>query len=157
MRLVLASSSPRRREILALLGLDHEVRPPDVEEILEPGAPAGREAQRLAVQKSESTAVEPGELVLAADTLVVLDDEILVKPADGADAVRMLMRLQGRPHTVYTGLALRRSRACGSARLLRLIARNTLPAANRWTRPERTEFRVSAPPSWSGSRASTST
>ena len=107
MRLVLASSSPRRREILALLGLDHEVRPPNVEEILEPGAPAGREAQRLAVQKSEATAVEPGELVLAADTLVVLDDEIMVKPADGADAVRMLMRLQGRPHTVYTGLALR--------------------------------------------------
>ena len=107
MRLVLASGSPRRREILWLLSLEHEARPAAVEEELRPGEDAGVEARRLAVEKASAIPSGPEELILAADTLVVLGDEILGKPANEADAVRMLMQLQGRRHEVFTGLALR--------------------------------------------------
>lgn len=104
---MLASSSPRRREILQLLSLECEIRPPSVEEALLPGEAPDSEAMRLAIEKADATRWSTGELILAADTLVVLGDEILGKPTDEADAVRMLMRLQGRQHEVYTGLALR--------------------------------------------------
>ena len=107
MKFVLASGSPRRREILYLLGLEHEVRPPDVDERLRPGEAPGVQARRLAVEKASSTAADGDDLILAADTLVVLGEEILGKPVDEADAVRMLMKLQGRKHEVHTGLALR--------------------------------------------------
>ena len=107
MKVVLASGSPRRREILYLLGLEHEVRPPDVDERLRPGEAPGVQARRLAVEKASSTAADGDDLILAADTLVVLGEEILGKPIDEADAVRMLVKLQGRQHEVHTGLALR--------------------------------------------------
>ena len=107
MKFVLASGSPRRREILYLLGLEHEVRPPDVDERLRPGEAPGVQARRLAVEKASSTAADGDDLILAADTLVVLGEEILGKPIDEADAVRMLVKLQGRQHEVHTGLALR--------------------------------------------------
>ncbi|MBT8479897.1 MAG: septum formation inhibitor Maf [Gemmatimonadetes bacterium] len=107
MRLVLASGSPRRKEILDLLGLDHEVRPPAVDEELRAGEVPAVQARRLAVEKVTASAADAGELIVAADTLVVLGDEILGKPGDAVDAVRMLMQLQGRRHEVYTGLALR--------------------------------------------------
>lgn len=107
MRLVLASGSPRRREILRLLSLEHETRLAAVDEELRPGEDARIEARRLAVEKASAIPCGPEEVILAADTLVVLGDEILGKPADEADAVRMLMRLQGRRHEVFTGLALR--------------------------------------------------
>lgn len=107
MRLVLASASPRRREILQLLGLEHEVRPPLVEETLRPGVGPMEEARRLAVEKAAAIVAARVDLVLAADTLVVLGDEILGKPKDEADGVAMLGKLQGREHEVFTGLALR--------------------------------------------------
>ncbi len=107
MILVLASGSPRRREILELLGLEHEVRPPAVDEQLRSGEDPGVEARRLAVEKASATAGDRDDLILAADTLVVLGEETLGKPVDEADAIRMLMKLQGRRHEVYTGLALR--------------------------------------------------
>ena len=107
MRLVLASGSPRRREILHLLGLEHEIRPPDVDERLSPGVEPGAQARRLAVEKVSSTAGDADDMILAADTLVVLGEEVLGKPADEADALRMLLKLQGRQHEVHTGLALR--------------------------------------------------
>ncbi|MGB5673087.1 MAG: Maf family protein [Gemmatimonadota bacterium] len=107
MRLVLASGSPRRREILSLLGLEHEMRPPNVDERLRAGEEPGVQARRLAVEKASGTAGHGDDLILAADTLVVLGEEILGKPVDEADALRMLMKLQGRRHEVHTGLALR--------------------------------------------------
>ncbi|MCL7961192.1 MAG: Maf family protein [marine benthic group bacterium] len=107
MRLVLASGSPRRREILQLLGLHHEIRPPEVDERLRSGEEPGVQARRLAVEKASSIAGDGDDLILAADTLVVLGEEILGKPADEADASTMLMKLQGRQHAVHTGLALR--------------------------------------------------
>ncbi len=106
MKIVLASGSPRRREIFELLALDCVVRPPDVEETILEGMGPEEEARRLAMAKAAATVSDPGELVVAADTLVALDNEILGKPVDPADAFRMLMRLQGRRHEVFTGLAV---------------------------------------------------
>jgi septum formation protein len=106
-RIVLASSSPRRREILSALGLTFEARPSDVDESLRDGEGAFDAAERLAREKAASVASEaPDALVVAADTLVVLDGEALGKPKDRADARRTLSRLAGRAHDVVTAVAL---------------------------------------------------
>jgi septum formation protein len=104
--LILASASPRRRELLAALGLTPPVRPVDVDETPLDGEPAVDCVLRLARAKAEAGA-GPGELVLAADTLVVLDGRILGKPADPEDAAVMLGQLAGRDHLVQTGVAVR--------------------------------------------------
>ncbi len=104
-RLVLASGSPRRRELLSSLGLACTVRPVDLDETPHPGETAKDLVRRLARSKARALA-EPGELVLAADTVVVLDGDILGKPRDAADAAAVLARLAGREHTVATGVAL---------------------------------------------------
>ncbi|HUP18847.1 MAG TPA: Maf family protein [Gemmatimonadota bacterium] len=106
--LILASASPRRRQVLAQLGLEFEVRPAP-EEVEEPWD--GREAPaefacRLAATKAKAVAAaRPEALVLAADTIVVLDAEVLGKPAGESGAREMLVRLAGREHTVFTGVA----------------------------------------------------
>lgn len=105
--LVLASGSPRRREILTALGLTFTVRLPDPEETIVPGESPESAVLRLAEQKADSVSVAPSELVLAADTVVVLDGDLLGKPVDDREAIEMLMRLGGRSHEVFTGLALR--------------------------------------------------
>jgi septum formation protein len=105
--LVLASSSPRRREILAALGLAFDVRAADVDETLREGETPFDAAERLAREKAAVVAAEAGDaLVIAADTLVVRDGEALGKPKDRADARRMLALLAGRAHEVVTGVAL---------------------------------------------------
>ncbi len=104
MRLVLASQSPRRRELLGLLGLDPEVRPAHADETLHPGEPAEAYVRRVAREKAAAVA---GELVLGADTAVVLGEEVLGKPRDAEDARRMLRALSGRDHRVLTGVCLR--------------------------------------------------
>lgn len=106
-RLILASGSPRRRDILTALGLAFEVRPPDVDETLRPGEGAAAAARRLAERKATAVEADPDALVLAADTIVVLDGELLGKPTGPNDAIAMLGRLAGRSHEVITGLALR--------------------------------------------------
>jgi nucleoside triphosphate pyrophosphatase len=103
-RLVLASASPRRRQLLEMLGITVDVRPPHVPEIRRPGEAPRDYALRLAQEKARAV---PGELVLAADTIVVLGEEILEKPQDAEDALQMLLRLQGRTHEVVTAVALR--------------------------------------------------
>ena len=103
--LILASASPRRRELLDMLGLTYEIRAVDVDESVLEGETPEELVVRLARDKA-SAKVRPDELVLAADTIVVLDDMILGKPTDPDDAVRMLSRLQGRAHVVLTGVAL---------------------------------------------------
>ena len=108
--LVLASQSPRRREILRQAGMEFTVRVADVDESALPGeSPAGY-VQRLAAAKAFAIEVAEGETVLGADTTVVIDGEILGKPADAADARRMLARLSGRRHEVLTGVCLRRGK-----------------------------------------------
>ncbi|NLV74171.1 MAG: septum formation protein Maf [Chloroflexi bacterium] len=103
--LVLASASPRRRELLAYLGAPFTVHSAEVEESAANAKEPGRLAVRLAENKAAAIDA-PGAMVLAADTIVVLDDEILGKPTDGADAECMLVRLGGRSHLVMTGLVL---------------------------------------------------
>lgn len=105
--LVLASGSPRRRDLLDALGVRFTVRPVDVDETPHPGEAPRTYVERLARAKA-SERVEAGELVLGADTIVVLDGELLGKPADVAEARSMLGRLAGREHTVFTGVALAR-------------------------------------------------
>jgi septum formation protein len=107
MRLVLASQSPRRREILERAGLPFTVRVSGVPEEIEPGEGSVDYVRRLACVKAEAVHRDPDEIVLGADTVVVLDEHILGKPADERDAVRMLRMLSGREHTVLTGICLR--------------------------------------------------
>lgn len=105
--IVLASSSPRRREILASLGLSFDVRATDVDETLRAGESPYDAAERLAREKAAAAGHEAdGALVVAADTLVVCDGEALGKPRDRADARRMLSLLAGRAHEVVSGVAL---------------------------------------------------
>lgn len=102
--LVLASASPRRRELLGLLGIAIEVRPAHIAEVRAPGEAPDAYVIRLAREKAAAVA---GDWVLAADTTVALDGELLEKPVDAADALRMLRALQGRTHHVFTAVALR--------------------------------------------------
>jgi septum formation protein len=102
--LVLASSSPRRRQLLEMLGIGIRVVPSHIPEVREPGETPVAYAERLARQKAASVA---GRFVLGADTTVVLGDAVLEKPADAEDAVRMLRSLQGRTHEVVTAVALK--------------------------------------------------
>jgi septum formation protein len=101
--LTLASSSPRRRQLLEMLGLTVRVVAPNVPEVRRPVETPVDYVERLAREKALSVR---GRLVLGADTTVVVRDEILEKPADPADALRMLSKLQGRTHQVVTSVAL---------------------------------------------------
>jgi septum formation protein len=102
---ILASSSPRRRELLTLIGLRHEVRPADVDETLLPGEIPWVYAERLARAKAQASAA-PGSVSIGSDTIVVVDGDVLGKPRDEADAAAMLRRLSGRLHTVMTAVAV---------------------------------------------------
>ncbi len=105
--LILASASPRRREFLDRLGLQFEVLPADVDETPHPEEPPRDYVLRVAQSKAAHVArSHSGRLVLAADTTVVLDGEILGKPRDAEDARRMLTRLSGREHHVLSGVAV---------------------------------------------------
>ena len=107
-RLVLASASPRRRQLLETIGLEVEVRPVSVHETVRPGETGVDAAERLAREKAEAAACSDGEVLVAADTLVVLDGESMGKPADDAEARAFLERLSGRTHEVVTGYCVRR-------------------------------------------------
>ncbi|TBR13316.1 MAG: septum formation inhibitor Maf [Lysobacter sp.] len=104
--LYLASRSPRRRELLARLGLDPHLLDIDIPEVRQPGEPAFDYVRRVSREKAGAGLLEvmavPGALVLAADTEVVLDDEVFGKPVDAADAAAMLGRLSGRTHQVVS-------------------------------------------------------
>jgi len=106
-RLVLASSSPRRRQLLGLLGLVPEVDPADIDESWVPGELPVPHAERLARTKAAVVAGRhPDAAVVAADTIVVIDGEILGKPDDAEHAAEMLRRLAGREHLVHTAIAV---------------------------------------------------
>ena len=114
-RIILGSASPRRRELLSQIGVEFEVRVSDKEEIYKSSIPE-EIVKELSLMKAENVASDLLEniadgsikdtVVIGADTIVVLDDEILGKPSDEEDAVCMLTRLQGREHWVYTGVAV---------------------------------------------------
>ena len=107
MSIVLASASPRRRELLQTAGVEFTVCVSDAEERIPPGTSPHEAVMLLAKQKALAVAKDrPNDLVIGADTVVVYDGAILGKPADEADAARMLRMLSGRTHTVYTGVCL---------------------------------------------------
>jgi septum formation protein len=105
--LILASASPRRRELLSAAGIHHRILPPEVDETQLPGEDPVEYVQRLA--RAKALAINSGgdDIILAADTVVCLQREVFGKPSDPADAVRMLRRLRGRAHLVFTGVCLR--------------------------------------------------
>lgn len=106
---VLASNSPRRKELLAGLGLDFEVRIiKDIDESYPASLPASEVAQYIAEKKAAAykPTLQPDELIITADTVVIVGDDILGKPKDEADAVRMLREISGRTHQVTTGVSL---------------------------------------------------
>lgn len=108
-RIVLASQSPRRRELLRLIGIPHDVAPADIDETQLPDESPTAHAERLAREKALTIAkAMPDAVVIGSDTIVVLDGVVLGKPIDDADAARMLRLLSGRTHTVHTAVAIAR-------------------------------------------------
>jgi len=107
-RLVLASASPRRKDLLADLGLPFDVRPADVDETPQPGESPEALVARLAGSKAEAgaRATGPDAVVVGADTIVAIGDDVLGKPADAVGAADMLRRLAARTHRVLTGVAV---------------------------------------------------
>lgn len=107
-RIVLASGSPRRQELLTRIGIrDFTVRVPQVEEWYPEGLTPPEIVSYISREKSQAVPSEEDEIVITADTMVFLDDQRLGKPLDEADALRMLTALQGRRHTVCTGVTVR--------------------------------------------------
>lgn len=107
MDLILASQSPRRSELLRNAGFSFQVRARPVEEVRAPGEPPQAYAMRLGRAKAEAAWEGGNEIVLGADTIVVIGDKVLEKPADIPDARAMLAALSGREHVVITGICLR--------------------------------------------------
>lgn len=106
-KIILASASPRRRELLAQAGFEFEVVTSDVEEVVDPSLTPDKLVMSLARQKAQAVAQNRADCaVIGSDTVVVLDGKVLGKPRDEADAVRMLESLSGRKHEVYTGVCI---------------------------------------------------
>lgn len=110
MHLILASQSPRRSELLRTAGFSFTLRARPVEEVRRTGEPAVDYVRRLAREKSDAAWERDDEIVLGADTIVMLGDRVLEKPRDSEDACAMLAELSGRVHTVITGICLRHAR-----------------------------------------------
>lgn len=113
---ILASQSPRRRELLSLVGIAHAVQPADIDETPWPNEDPRAHCERLAREKVATVAArEPDALVIGSDTIVIVDGDVLGKPADDAEARAMLARLSGRSHVVMTAVAARwRGRECSA-------------------------------------------
>ncbi|WP_421118231.1 Maf family protein [Aquihabitans daechungensis] len=145
--LVLASGSPRRRDLLAASGFAFDVRPADVDESPLPGEGAEELVHRLAVAKAEAglaAAPERPVVVLAADTLVSVDGEVLGKPLDPADAARMLRLLSGSRHQVLTGVAVATSTATAATLSVEVETTHVHMAA--WTEDQIAAYVASGEP-----------
>lgn len=128
MRFVLASASPRRVELLRSAGFEFDVIPAEVDEAIDVEETPDGYARRVAQLKAQAVAARvSGRVVLAADTIVVVDHEVLGKPADAADARRMLRRLSGREHVVMTAICL--ISEGGAKRIQTAVARTTVEFA----------------------------
>jgi septum formation protein len=115
-RVILASASPRRRQLLDLIGIAHEVRPANIDETMRPRETPRRHAERLAREKASAVAKrDPDLITIGADTIVVVNRKVLGKPRDADDAARMLALLSGREHVVTTAVAVSRGKKLRSA------------------------------------------
>ena len=106
MQLILASQSPRRKELLGLFHIPFTVRVADIDEAMDPSASPYDEVARVSLLKAQAVSREEDDIVIAADTIVVCDGQVLGKPRDEADARRMLQLLSGRDHQVMTGMTV---------------------------------------------------
>ena len=106
MNIILASQSPRRKELMGLLKVPFIIRVADIDETMDPGKAPYDEVARVSRLKAQAVPHETGDIVIAADTIVVCDDQVLGKPRDEQDAFRMLRLLSGRSHQVMTGLTV---------------------------------------------------
>lgn len=113
MKVILASQSPRRRELLGMTGLDFVVQAADIDETMDPAKDPYDEVARVSRLKALAVKREPEDIVVAADTIVVCGGQVLGKPRDEADALRMLRSLSGRTHQVMTGMTV----LCGERRV----------------------------------------
>lgn len=112
MQLILASGSPRRRELLGLFGIPFAVRAADIDETMDPEKAPFDEVARVSRAKAMTVPRQQEDVVIAADTIVVCQGKVLGKPADPAEAVRMLTLLSGRDHQVMTGCTVLRDEKC---------------------------------------------
>lgn len=112
MNVILASQSPRRRELLGLFRIPFQVKVADIDESMEPGADPAAQVALVSRRKAEAIERNTDDIIIAADTIVVCDGEILGKPQSEADAFRMLKLLSGRSHQVMTGLTVIRGDRC---------------------------------------------
>jgi septum formation protein len=106
MKVILASQSPRRRELLGLLRIPFDVRVADIDETMDPHLPAGEEVGRVSRNKAMAIAADENEIIIAADTIVVVDGRVLGKPQSPDHARQMLKSLSGRDHQVMTGVTV---------------------------------------------------
>ena len=105
--IILASKSPRRKQLLSMMGLEFTVQTADIDETMDPSQTPAHEVAAVSARKAEKiAALHPQDVIVSADTIVVIDGKILGKPKDEQDAARMLRLLSGRTHTVYTGLTV---------------------------------------------------
>ena len=114
MNLILASQSPRRKELLDLFHLPFEIRVADIDETMDSRKSPFDEVARVSRAKAQAIPREEGDVVIAADTIVVCSGQVLGKPRDAADAMRMLSLLSGRDHQVMTGMTVLRGEKCVS-------------------------------------------
>ena len=112
MDIILASQSPRRKELLGLFHIPFSIQVPDADETMDPNAPAQEQVALVSRRKAEAVKRNADDVVIAADTIVVCDGQILGKPKDEADAFRMLQLLSGREHQVMTGMTVLRGDRC---------------------------------------------
>ena len=108
MSIILASQSPRRKSLMELFHIPFTVRVADIDETMDAAKPASQEVARVSQMKAEATPRNDEDVVIAADTIVVCNNQVLGKPANEADALRMLQLLSGREHQVMTGLTVLR-------------------------------------------------
>lgn len=111
MELILASQSPRRKELLGLLGLSFSVRVAEIDETMDPSLPPCEEVARVSRLKAEAIPRQPDDVIIAADTIVVCNGKVLGKPVNEDDAYNMLRLLSGRTHQVMTGLTVLKGNA----------------------------------------------
>jgi septum formation protein len=112
MSVILASQSPRRRELLGLFHIPFEIQAADIDETMDPDLPAGQEVSRVSRSKAMAIAADDDQIIIAADTIVVVDGRVLGKPQSPDHARQMLKSLSGRDHQVMTGIAVRRGSQC---------------------------------------------
>jgi septum formation protein len=145
--LILASASPRRQELLRNAGISFTVQPADIDETPRAGEAPREYAERLAREKALAVwRLRPRDLVLGADTIVVVDEVILGKPADVADAARMLRLLSGRVHRVITGVCVVEAVASEQLPVARAASETTLVTVNELSEKEIRDYVASGEP-----------